>query len=71
MIEVIFFPDGNTAVLKDEEQVPKLQKPYILMFANFLKTNGIDPLDVEFILPSGKSATLFVADDREYNWRIK
>ena len=53
------------------ERIPELQKPYILMFAEFLKRNNVNPLEVEFTIPSGRKATVFKASDGGYNWEIK
>ena len=53
-MEVMFFDNGNTAVFDMKgKQIPELQKSYILLFALFLKEKGIDPLEVNFIMPKG------------------
>jgi len=68
-ITVMFSVNGNTGVCDAEGQIPKLQTPYILLFAEFLKSKGIDPLDVRFKMPDGKIATLF-STPNGYNWRL-
>lgn len=41
-VNVLFFPNGNTGVFKNGDQVPELQKSWILTFIGFLAQNGID-----------------------------
>jgi hypothetical protein len=71
-MEIFFSSSGNTAVFDTEgEQIPELQKSYILMFAEFLeKDYGIDPLKLTFTMPDGRKAHLF-STDSGYNWRLK
>lgn len=69
-MEIIFHDNGNTSVFEDNEQVPRLQKSWLLVFADFLKANGVDPTEVEITLSSGKKATIFDTSDNYYSWRI-
>lgn len=69
-MQVFFFNNGNTAVCDTTgQQVPDLQQPWILLFAEFLKSKGIDPEAADFMLPSGKMAHLF-RTEAGLNWRI-
>ena len=71
-MKVIFFQNGNTAVINEEnnEQVPELQKSWLLLFAEFLEDKGIDPTEVSYLLPQGRKAEVFKIPGG-YNWRIK
>ena len=69
-MEVIFFPNGNTACFDDKGQVPSLQKPYFILYCEFLKSKGINPEDVKFTLPSGAKAKVFKIEDG-WNWEIE
>ena len=68
-MEVIFFGNGNTAVLEDGKQVPHLQKSWLMLYVEFLESKGIDPTKVKYSLPIGKEAEVFKTPDG-YNWRI-
>ena len=70
-MNVIFFPNGNTAVFdEDGKQIPQLQKSWILLFAEHLRDQNIDPLKADYTMPDGSSASLFKTSDGSYNWRI-
>ena len=63
---IYFFSNGNTAVCDDKKQISKLQKPWILMFIKFLKSEGVTNLgDIEFNMPDGKKARYMEEHD---NW---
>ncbi len=66
--EVMFFPNGNTAVFINERQSAKHQKSWFLMFVKFLEKNGIDVLNSIYRLPSG-DATL-IKTENGYNWQF-
>jgi hypothetical protein len=69
-MKVAFFPNGGTIVFDDNgQQMPKLQTPYILMFADILAQNKIDPVDCEFILPDGRQARVFWTGEG-WNWEV-
>jgi hypothetical protein len=70
-VEVFFFPNGNTAVCVDGQQVPKLQRSWLLMFVEFLKESGVDPLTAKFNLPDRSVVTMFETGEGNYNWRIE
>jgi len=68
-ITIMFGVNGNTGVFDDEGQMPDLQTPYILLFAEFLNSKGVDPLDVIFKMPNGETVELF-STPNGYNWRL-
>lgn len=71
-MDIYFYSNGNTGVFDvDGEQIPELQRSYILMFAKFLEDDyGIDPLKLTFTMPNNKKARLF-STKSGYNWRFK
>jgi hypothetical protein len=56
--EIIFFPNGNTAVLRNGEQQPDLQRPWLVLFAEFLASRGEDPTKFRCLLPNGGTAKM-------------
>lgn len=71
MITVYFFPNGNVAVCgEDGHQIPELQKSYVGLFCEFLKSKGYKPEDSIFNLPSGEEAKVFKTM-YGWNWEIK
>jgi hypothetical protein len=72
-MEIFFFGNGVQAVFDDKgEQVAELQKtPWVIMYANFLKSSGVDPLKVKFKLPSGDTGNFFEKENGEYGYEIK
>ena len=69
-LKVIFFDNGNTACFDEKDnQVSELQTSWLILYAEFLKKNNIDPIKVEFVMPNGRSAKTF-STDSGYNWRI-
>lgn len=67
---VLLFANGNSAVFdSDDQQMPELQEPWILLFAKFLESRGVDPLSVEFKLQNSRTATFFRTSDGSLNWR--
>ena len=69
-IEVLFFSNGNTVVMKNNKQVAELQQSWLLTFVAFLEEKGIDVTKVKFRLPSGQTAEVFITSNGEYNWRL-
>ena len=68
-VNVIFFSNGNTAVYENQEQIPELQKSWLLNFIEFLENNGVDVLNSTYELPQGK-AKLFKTEEG-YNWMFE
>ncbi len=69
MVNVLFLPNGNTAVFKNGKQVPELQMSWLLKFVEFLEQNGVDIENSTFELPTG-NAKLFKTD-KGYNWQYQ
>ena len=69
MKEVWFFPSGSTGVTEDTEQVPELQESWLLLFAKFLDSKGVDPTTCRYYLQIGEAEVFRIPDG--YNWRIK
>lgn len=69
MNKVLFFPNGNTAFLKNGKQVPELQKPWLSLYIDFIEKQGIDPVTVSFEFPNGTVATVFKTVEG-YNWKF-
>jgi len=67
--EVMFFPNGNTAVFVNRKQFPKCQRSWFKMFVDFLDISGIDIMNSKYTLPNGNLAEL-IKTDNGYNWRI-
>ena len=67
-VNVIFFPNGNTAVYKNNEQVPELQQSWFLKFVEFLESKDVDVLNSTFELQQG-NAKLFRTKEG-YNWNF-
>lgn len=72
-MEVIFFGNGNNVALEGSyhkgKQVPHLQKSWLMLYVEFLESQGVDPTKVKYSLPVGKEAEVFKTPDG-YNWRI-
>jgi len=69
MIDILFFPNGNTAVFETNQQIPALQKSWLVLFAEFLESKNIDPSSANITLPNGDKAKLFKTING-YNWKI-
>ena len=69
MLQVRFFPNGNTMAFRDGQQVPSLQESWILLYVQHLVAAGIDPTKVEFTMPNGSRATVFEIEGG-YNWQF-
>ena len=70
MLEIVFFPNGNTLVFKDGQLMPDLNKSWFLLYIKFLTAIGIDPTEVKFIMPDAKQATVFEIQSKPYSWSI-
>ena len=69
MMEVYFFPNGNTAVTDNVEQIPELQESWLLLFAKFLESKGIDPTQSIYHLQTGDAVVFKIPGG--YNWRFR
>jgi hypothetical protein len=70
-MEILFFPNGNTAVLRDGEQQPRLQEPWVTLFADWLETQGQNPADYRVTLPDGKTARFFLTSEDVWSWKFE
>jgi hypothetical protein len=70
MKNIYFFPNGNTAVFINENQVPILQESWIRLFFEHLIKNGHNPQDFDITMPDGSHAKAFKLSNGEYNWRF-
>jgi len=67
---VLFFSNGNTAVFdRAGGQVPELQLPWIISFAHFLLSAGVDPASLDITMPGGKPCNMIRVGDG-YSWRF-
>lgn len=66
---IIFFNNGNTAVFgENRQQIPDLQKSWLLMFIEFLQSRGIKVEKVdEIMLPDCRRAKYL---KKYHNWKI-
>jgi hypothetical protein len=58
--EITFLADGNTAVITSGRPHAGLEQPWVLLFAEYLETRGIDAERYQLVLPDGRRAR-FVA----------
>lgn len=68
-IKVIFFPNGNCIAFKDGEQVPELQRSFVLMHAERAKALGFDPTGIDYELTDGKHAEVFEIEGG-FNYKV-
>ncbi len=68
--EVLFFGNGNTAVLVDGQQAPELQTPWIQLFAEFLESKGHNPREFSFRSQTGHKMQMFKTAEGSWNWRV-
>ena len=75
MITVEFFSNGSTMAFENGKQVPLAQEPWILCYANYLASVGIDPTKVRVLLPNGADARITKDVDEDtgqvtHNWHV-
>lgn len=74
MIKIELFGSGSTMALEDGSQLPEAQEPWLMVFADYLKAQDIDPTQCHITLPNGRQARVFEIDDMDggtlYNWEI-
>ena len=68
-VNVIFFPNGNTAVFENNEQVPELQQSWFLKFVEFLESKDVDVMNSTYVLPEGTAIKL-IRTEEGYNWNF-
>lgn len=68
-MKVCFFENGNTMFFDGVgQQVPEFQESWLILYVQFLIANGIDPTEVEFIMPDNHRMEVFKTRDG-YNWQ--
>lgn len=67
MTKIEFFNQGQQMAFENGKQVPILQTPWILLFAEHAAKNGYDPTKFEIILPNGRK-TKIVKTEEGYNF---
>lgn len=70
-MKVIFFPNGNTVVFKGGEQVPDLQESWFRLYVGMVAAYGLDPTQIEFVMPDARRAEVVETEEGGFNWRIK
>ena len=69
MIKVMFFSSGSTAAFRDGQQVPMLQESWLMLYVQVVVARGIDPTELDIVLPDGRHAKIFEADGT-LNWQV-
>lgn len=66
---LFFLPGGNTAVFDQKnQQIPDLQKSWLMLFLEFLQGKGVKIEDIEEIKLAGREVEYL----KEYhNWKFK
>ncbi len=72
-VEVMFFANGNTAVFDEKgEQIPKLQRSWLVMFIEMLEKQGFDPTGIIFNTPDARVAHPFIKkEDGSWGWEFE
>ena len=70
MKKITFYPNGNSGVFIDGEQVSILQESWIILFFNHLIKNGYDPTDFDISMPNGAHVKAIKLEDGSFNWKI-
>ena len=61
--------NGTSCVFNDDErQMPELQKPWIVLFAEFLNKMNTNPDGMEIVMPNGEIAKIRKKPSGEYTW---
>ena len=67
-VNVIFFPNGNTAVFENHEQAPELQQSWFLKFVEFLESKDVDVMNSIYQLQEGQAK--LIRTEEGYNWNF-
>ncbi len=63
-MKITFFDNGMNMAFENGEQVSTAQKSWLIVYAEYLESQGIDPAEQEYEMPSGQSVKVFrVASD--------
>ncbi len=69
-MNIMFFPNGNTAAFENNQQVPVLQESWFMLYVQMIKAIGYEPTEIEFTMPNGKHARVIELDDGRYSWQF-
>jgi len=69
-MKVIFFPNGNTIVFEKGKQVPDLQESWFMLYVGMVAAYGLDPTQMEFVMPNATRAEVIETSQGDFNWRI-
>lgn len=64
----MFLWNGNTAFFENGEQNSKYQMSWVKLYFEFLEKQGLNPLEVIYILPNGRKAKAIKKTDGGYTW---
>lgn len=73
-MKITFFENGNNMAFENGQQVPVAQKPWIVVYAEYLASQGIDPTAVEIEMPHGTRVRVLkteVDGEDSYNWELE
>jgi hypothetical protein len=70
MKTINFFQNGNTCAFIDSKQVPELGESWFMLYIKHMIEQGYDPMEFEYILPTGLKANLIKLEDGKYNWEF-
>ncbi len=70
-MKVIFFPNGNTVVFKRGQQVPDLQASWFMLYVGMVAAYGLDPTQIEFVMPDTSRAKVVETKEGGFNWCIE
>jgi hypothetical protein len=62
-MRITFFANGMNMAFEDGEQVPDAQRPWIIVYAQYLASQGIDPTAQEIVMPDGSKVRIFSFED--------
>lgn len=67
--KVVCFPNGNTMVFDEEgKQIPKLQKSWLSLYIEFLKSKGVEPEGLSVKLPDEFEVEI-IKTRHGYSWQ--
>ncbi len=70
MKNITFYSNGMNMAFENGERIRLAQKPWIIVFAEYLSSIRIDPTEVRFMMPNGQTAEIFKNKDNEFNFDL-
>ena len=64
-MRITFFPNGMNTAFENGKQVPAAQRPWLLVFVEYLVTQDIDPTAQEMMMPDGSQVKIFRYEDED------